>query len=249
MTVIAICSGKGGVGKTTVSANLSVALGFYGRVLALDGDVALPNLHVAFGVDDLSSFPDVLSVENVYDAVVRLKLKVGKSSVELDLLPMATSLKRVEVDRFEKVVKSVKDDYDFVLIDVAAGLSKYALVPMMCSDRIYLVVNPEKASILDASRVVRVARASGLSVNGVIVNRYRGERNYVEEASSIGEVVGIVRESRLVRKSWDEGVPAVVKKPNSGVSKDFFNLAKKIVGFDVDVKPYGKLKYLLGWLS
>jgi len=254
MVVLSVCSGKGGVGKTTISANLSIALTLFGKVLVIDGDIALPNLHTFFGIDDpFVSLLDVLKdTSYLKDAVHKMRVKIGNESVgELHILPSSTSVKALEeinIENFREIVEDLRGSYDFILIDVAAGLSKYAMIPMLISDVSYLVVNPEKASIMDSQKVKKIADISGVKVGGVIMNRYRGEKGMVEYAEKVigKEVVGLIRESKLLRSCCEDGTPVTMKKPSSNVSRDFFNLARKIVGEDVKVKPYGKIRYYLG---
>lgn len=257
MTILAICSGKGGVGKTTVSVNLSVVLSKFGRVLVIDSDIALPNMHTFFGLDDpFISLLDVLKdTEYLEDSIYEVNVKIKEEGVThshlVNVLPASTSVKALEeidIEKFKEVLDQVKNDYDFIIVDVAAGLSKYAMIPMLNSDMAYLVVNPEKASILDAQKVKKVAEVSGIKVNGVVMNRYRGEKDmadYTENA--IGKpIMGIIRESKLIRKCWEKGVPVYMKKPDSKVAEDFLNLGMKIIGKDISIMPYGRLRYLLG---
>lgn len=250
MVVIAIGSGKGGVGKTTVSANLAVALTMFGRVAVVDGDIALPNLHTLLGIDDpFISLLDILKdTSYLKEAIYRIKVKLGN---DLHVIPSSTSVKALEeidMEKFKDVVDFLREHYDFIVIDVAAGLSRYAIVPMLSADVSYLVVNPEKASIIDSQKVKKIADVSGVRVGGIILNRYKGEKKMVEYAEKVigCEIVGIIRESKLFRTCWEEGTPVIIKKPHSSVSKDFINLARKIVGDNVEIRPYGRLRYYLG---
>jgi len=257
MTVLAICSGKGGVGKTTVSVNLAVALSRFGRVLVIDSDIALPNMHTFFGLDDpFISLLDALKDPSYLDeAIHEIKIKVRDEDVIykhiLNVLPASTSVKALEeidIENFKEILEKVKNNYDFIIVDVAAGLSKYAMIPMLNSDVVYLVVNPEKASILDAQKVKKVAEVSKIKVNGIILNRYKGEKDMAEYAeNAIGEeIIGIIRESKLIRKCWERGIPVTMKKSESRVSEDFLTLAMRITGKNIPVRPYGRLKYLFG---
>jgi len=257
MTVLAICSGKGGVGKTTVSVNLAVTLSRFGRVLVIDSDIALPNMHTFFGLDDpfISLLDALKDPSYLEEAIHEIKVKVRDEDViykhTLNVLPASTSVKaleEIEIENFKEILDRVKYDYDFVIVDVAAGLSKYAMIPMLNSDAVYLVVNPEKASILDAQKVKKVADVSKIKVNGIVLNRYKGEKDMAEYAeNAIGEeIVGIIRESKLIRKCWEKGIPVTMKKAESRVSEDFLTLAMRITGKNISIKPYGKLRYLFG---
>ncbi len=249
--IIAITSGKGGVGKTTISVNVATLLSFMGKTLIVDGDVALPNVHVMLGIESETSLPEVLKNFELLDsAIYQLEFHIKGKRAKLHVLPSSTSLRALgdlRLEKFPELMESLRERYDYIIIDVAAGLSKLSLFPMFSADKIYIVVNPEKASIEDGKRVVKTALSSKMKVSGVIVNRYKGERELATTAQKEvhEELAGIVRESKLVRKSWEESVPFVVKNPSSAVSKDVAKLAKNIAGIKTEIKKYGKLKYFL----
>ncbi len=244
MPVIGICSGKGGVGKTTIAANVSVALSDFGSVVVVDGDVALPNLHTIFGLEPTLTLVDVLNGRaGVREAVYRIR--IGDYSV--DVLPSSQSYDDVgKLESFPEILQELEDSYDFVIVDVAAGLSSYALIPMMGCEELYIVVNPEETSIMDAWRVRKVIDKIQARFGGVIINRYRGEKWAVATVEKkLGRVAGIIRESRAVKKGWEECYIVTAEKPEAKVSEEFYNLARRIAGENVHPKPYGKLKYLL----
>ncbi len=240
--LVGICSGKGGVGKTTVSANLAAMLTNFGSVVVVDGDVALPNLHALFGFEPSVTLVDVLSGNaNVEEAIYRIR--TGKLSI--DVLPSSPKEDVENFELFPEVLKEL-ESYDFVVVDVAAGLSKYALVPMMGCEKLYLVLNPEETSIMDAWRVKKVIDRMDVEFGGVIVNRYRGEKWAVAMAEKkVGAIAGIIRESKAIKKGWEEGYIVSAVKPEAKVSEEFYLLARKVAGENVCPKPYGKLKYLL----
>ncbi len=240
MPVIGICSGKGGVGKTTVSANLSASLSNFGSVIAVDGDIVLPNLHALFGFEPATTLQDVLIRKaSLRDAIYHLRIK----DVSIDVLPSRSSEK---IDGFDDVLRELDSIYDFVLVDIAAGLNVYAITPMMSCDKLYLVLNPEETSIMDAWRVKKVIDKIGVEFGGAIINRYRGEKWAVAIVEKrIGSVVGIIRDSRAIKKSWEKGQIVTALKPEAKVSEEFYELARRIIGENVRLKPYGKLKYLL----
>ncbi|RUM34531.1 MAG: hypothetical protein DSY33_01915 [Archaeoglobus sp.] len=244
MPVVGICSGKGGVGKTTVSANLSAMLTYFGSVVVVDGDIALPNLHALFGFEPSITLLDVLTGNaNVKDAIYRIK--VGESS--LDIVPSSqTSSDIKNLDSFVEVLNELGKVYDFVIVDVAAGLSKYAIVPMMGCEKIYIVLNPEETSIMDAQRVKKVVDSINADFEGVIINRYRGERWAVAMAEKrVGSVAGIIRDSKAIRKGWEKGYVVTAVKPEAKVSEEFYTLARRVAGENVHPRPYGKLRYIL----
>lgn len=254
MPVIAVCSGKGGVGKTTVSTNLAAALTAFGESVVVDCDFMLPNLHIHLAIDSPGfSLLDVLRGDvDLGDAIYRLRLAIGNAVTTLHVIPTFSSpstLRNFEENAFRKLVGELSEDYDFVVLDVSAGLSRLSVMSMQVSDRIYLVINPERSSVNSAKRVVKVSMELGVDVGGAVINRYRGEKSFAElviEALD-SEIAGIIRESKDVSRSWDAGVPVISFKPRSAVARDFMNFAMRVAGQKVNIKPFGKLGYLLGW--
>ncbi|WP_456370684.1 nucleotide-binding protein [Geoglobus sp.] len=254
MPVLAVCSGKGGVGKTTVSANLGAALTAFGETVVVDCDFMLPNLHILLSVDSPGlTLLDVLKGDaGLRDVTYRLRLSVGNAVTTLHVIPAVTSLstmKDFDEAAFREAIDDLSENYDFVVLDVSAGLSRLSVTSMQSADVVYLVTNPEKSSVNSAKKVVRVSRELGVRVGGFVLNRYRGERNYVEIASESleADLAGLIRESKDVARSWDAGVPVMAYRPKSPVARDFMNLARVVVGQKVNIRPFGKLGYLLGW--
>jgi len=244
MPVVGICSGKGGVGKTTVSANLSAALTSFGSVVVVDGDVVLPNLHALFGFEPNVTLLDVISGKaRIEDALYRIRV----GDVSLDVVPSSQTSSEVKnIQAFTKILDELGQVYDFVVVDIAAGLSKYALIPMMGCDKIYIVLNPEETSIMDACRVKKVVDQMDVDFEGVIVNKYRGEKWAVAMAEKrIGRIAGIIRESKAIKKGWEKSYVVTAVKPEAKVSEEFYLLARRISGENVYPRPYGKLRYIL----
>lgn len=228
--MIGIASGKGGVGKTTVAINLAHALSMLGRrTLVVDTDLALPNLDLYTGLDKpMITLLELLNGSSDYQHAI---YSVGDN---LDLLPCGTSLQAMQdmdIQRLEDVVESVSVGYDFVLLDIAAGLSKFSIVPLTLCDEVYLVVNPESASIQDAQKVLAVAKLAEAKVCGVIVNRCRSRRDEAEVGAKLGvDVLGCIREDKQVSRSIEERVPVVRGRPSSRVSRSFISIAERLSG-------------------
>lgn len=231
MRTIAICSGKGGVGKTTIASNLSVALASYGRVLVIDGDFMLPNLHSFFGLD----LTDV-NVTSLAERIIALY-------DDLHVLP-ALHTSNPSIDEVREIFEERKEDYDYILIDVAAGLNKFSISAMSLADEAIYVVNPDRVSVEYAAKVKKVAKSLGMKNSGVIVNMYSGEKNEAKLARKrLGKIFGVIPESQLIKECREEGVPVLLKDPSSRIAREFEALARRIV-YDEGFEPYGKVKAL-----
>lgn len=235
MRVIGFASGKGGVGKTTVVANLAVLMSRWMKVIAVDADIFLPNLHAAFGLRTATTLSDVLRGN------VDLEKAIYSISANLHLLP-ASPAPNLRIDRLSEVIDELRKDYDRILVDLSAGLSKMASIPIESADTLYLITNPETASLVSAQKVKKIGEELGVNAGGVILNRYTGEKEAFKLAESmLGKVVGLIRESKYVGKSWEAGRPFVLLYPKSGVSKDLIDTMLNITGQNRRIKPYGKL--------
>ena len=234
MRVIGFASGKGGVGKTTIVANLAVLMSRWMKVIAVDADIFLPNLHAAFGLRTATTLSDVLTGN------VDLEKAIYGVSTNLYVMP-ASPASNLRIDRLSEVIDELRRDYDRVLVDFSAGLSKMASVPIESADALYLITNPERASLLSAQKVKKIGEELGVNAGGVILNRYAGEKDLFKLSEMVlGKVIGLVRESKYVGRSWEAGRPFVVLYPKSGVSKDLVDIMLNMTGQNRKIKPYGK---------
>jgi MinD-like ATPase involved in chromosome partitioning or flagellar assembly len=235
MRVIGFASGKGGVGKTTIVANLAVLMSRWMKVIAVDADVFLPNLHAAFGLRTAATLSDVLTRK------VDVEKAVYSVSTNLHVMPASPS-PNLKIDGLSEIIDELRQNYDRVLVDFSAGLSKMASLPMELADVLFLITNPERVSLISAQKVKKMSEELGVNTGGVILNRYAGEKDSFKLSETVlGRVVGLVRESKYVARSWEIGKPFVLLYPKSGVSKDLVNTMLNITGQNRRIKPYGKL--------
>ncbi len=226
--VIAFGSGKGGVGKTTLALNIGFAIASLNKkTLVIDGDVSLPNLDLYTGIEHpMVTLLEVLNNNaNVNSAIYTIQMG-------LDILPCGSSLqalKGVNIERLEEIISELRNSrYEYIILDVAAGLSKFSIIPMMSADEVILVVNPDIASIADAQKLRAIAAVTDINITGIIVNRYT--KRYEDIGVRIGlPVIGAVPEDSAVIKARDEKKPLIAYK-RSPSAKAVMSIARKICG-------------------
>ena len=228
--IIALCSGKGGVGKTTIALNLGFAMASLNRkTLVVDTDISLPNLDIYTGLEK-----PIITLLEVLNGTSNIQSAINTIQLGLNILPCGSSLqslKDVNIDKLGDVINELKNsEFDYVILDVPAGLSKFSVLPMTFSDEVLIVVNPDPASISDALKVKAVSALAGLIISGIIVNKYK-KSIYEDVGVRLGlPVIGVIPEDEAVIKARDARKPLIMLKPKSASAKAFMNIAKKICG-------------------
>ena len=187
---IVITSGKGGVGKTTTTANLGTALAALGnKVVVVDGDTGLRNLDVLMGLENRI----VYTIIDVIEGRCRLKqaLIKDKRFQNLFLLPTAQTKDKDDISpqQMLKLVNELKKDFDYILIDSPAGIEQGFENAVIGADRAIVVVNPEITSVRDADRVIGKLDAKGLEDHGVIVNRLNYEMTKRGDMLDVSDII------------------------------------------------------------
>lgn len=231
--VITVASGKGGVGKTTITSNLGVSLSVYGeRTVVLDADIAMANLELVLGMEGKSvTLHEVLSGE----AEIEEAIYEGPGGVMI--VPAGISLegiRNVNVNRLEDALTKLMENTDILLIDAPAGLEKDALAALASADELLLVTTPEVPSISDALKTKIIASKLGVNIVGVVINREQHDKTFltVEEIETILEVpvIAVVPDDHEVSRSAAFGEPIVIKNPKSPVTNAIMQLAADLIG-------------------
>lgn len=231
--VITVASGKGGVGKTTITANLGVALSIYGEeTIVLDADVAMANLELILGMEGKSiTLHDVLSGEaSIEDAIYEGPggVKVIPAGISLE------GLRKIRFDRLEEALSILVENADILLIDAPAGLEKDALSALAAAQELILVTIPEVPSISDALKTKIIASKLGVEITGVVINREQHDKTFltVDEIEAILEVpvIAIVPDDPEVSRAAAFGEPLVVRNPKSSTSNAIMQLGADLIG-------------------
>ncbi len=241
MTTIAIASGKGGVGKTTTVANVGLALAKKGKsVLLIDADVAMANLSLVLG---LGSSPITLHEVLLGDANIEDAIYEGPAGI--DVIPSGLSLENyrsLDSQRLSSVVTKIKSKYDFVLIDVAAGIEKSVQSAIESADQVLIVVTPDSPSIADALKTKIISQKLNSAPIGIIINLVRKTKGEIEKEKIMRVLelpsYGVIPFDEDVRQLFLEGKqqPIILRKPNSSASKAFNKIALKITGVETPEK-------------
>lgn len=258
--VIVITSGKGGVGKTTTTANIGAALADKGhKVLLIDTDIGLRNLDVVMGLENRIVY-DLIDVIEGRCRVSQALIK-DKRCPNLVLLPAAQIRDKndVNTDQMKELIFSLKESFDYILIDCPAGIEQGFKNAIVAADEAIVVTTPEVSATRDADRIIGLLEAAGIKSPRIVVNRLRidmvKEKNMlsVEDILDILAVklLGVVPDDENVVISTNKGEP-LVYKGDSLAAKAFKNIASRIEGvevplLDLDVKMsiLEKIKFVL----
>ena len=236
---IAVISGKGGVGKTTIVSNLAVTLTELGRnVVAIDANPTTPNLGLHLG---MHLAPKTL--HNVLRGEVSANDATYYHPLGFKIIPssMATAdLQNVDVARLPEITMSLANRYDYILLDSAAGLGREAVASMTAADDILIVTNPNWPSVVDAMKTIQIAHAMKKDILGIVVNRVGmkpPELLYYEIENILGEkIIAEIPEDANVEHSIAYKQPLVSYDIHSPAAVEMRRLAHTIFGIPFDYK-------------
>jgi len=255
--VITITSGKGGVGKTTATANLSIALAMLGqRVVAVDTDIGLRNLDVVMGLENRIVYDLVDVVEG--HCRLRQALIRDKRFSELYLLPAAQIRDKTAVnpEQMVELVDQLRPEFDFILIDSPAGIEQGYRNAIAPADRVLIVTTPDVSAVRDADRIVGLVEAEEKGPARLIINRMNPAMVRREQMLSTADVVeilaidliGVVPEDPAVITSTNRGTP-VSMDGKSPSGQAYRNIANRLMGHDVPIMPMRETSGVLDRLS
>lgn len=242
---IVITSGKGGVGKTTTTANIGTALALLDKkVCLIDTDIGLRNLDVIMGLEN----------RIIYDIVdvIEERCRLGQALINdkrfshLSLLPAAQTSDKssVTAEGMREIIAELKLEYDYIVIDCPAGIEQGFQNAIAGADRAIVVTTPEKSSVRDADRIVGLLeQEETISAPSLVINRIRNHMMESGDMLDIDQIVqilaidliGIVTDDDEVIKAANKGEP-VVFHPNTKPAIAYRNIARRILGETVPLQ-------------
>lgn len=245
--VIVVTSGKGGVGKTTTSANVGTGLAMLNKkVVLIDTDIGLRNLDVVMGLENRI-------VYNLIDVVkgnckARQALIKDKRYSNLFLLPCAQAGDKNSVtpEEMKALTDELREEFDYIILDCPAGIEQGFMNAIAGADRALVVTMPEVSAIRDADRIIGLLEANEKKRADLIVNRIRMDMVKKGEMMSIDDVVdilaidliGAVPDDENIVIATNNGEPLVGNESLAGQA--YMNICRRILGEEVPLLDLNK---------
>ncbi len=243
--VIVVTSGKGGVGKTTATANVGTGLAKLDKKTVLvDTDIGLRNLDVVMGLENRI----VYNMVDVIEGNCRLKQALirDKHYPNLYLLPAAQTRDKTAVtpEQMRKLTEDLREHFEYILLDCPAGIEQGFKNAVAGADRAIVVTTPEVSAIRDADRIIGLLEAGGMKQIDLLINRLRpelisrGDMMSVEDVTEILAVslIGAVPDDTGIVVSTNQGEPVAGTDTPSGQA--FFNIARRVLGEEVEIPDF-----------
>ena len=251
--VIVITSGKGGVGKTTTTANVSTGLAKLNKkVVLIDTDIGLRNLDVVMGLENRI----VYNLVDVIEGNCRIKqaLIKDKRYPSLYLLPSAQTRDKSAVtpEQMKKLTEQWKEEFDYVILDCPAGIEQGFQNAIAGADRAFVVTTPEVSAVRDADRIIGLLEANEMKDTHLIVNRLRTEmvkRGDMMSSDDVVEIlavdlIGVIPDDESIVVATNQGEPLVGDDALAG--QTYLDICKRIIGEDV---PFADLDRKQGFFQ
>ena len=245
--VIVVTSGKGGVGKTTTSANVGTGLAAMGkRVVMIDTDIGLRNLDVVMGLENRI----VYNLVDVVESKCRVKqaLIKDKRYPSLYLMPSAQTKDKTAVnpEQMVKMINQLREQFDYIILDCPAGIEQGFKNAIAGADRALVVTTPEVSAIRDADRIIGLLEANEFTQIDLIINRLKVDmvkRGDMMSAADVVDIlainlIGIVPDDENVVIATNQGEPLVGNCTLAG--KAYQNICYRIVGKDIPFLEFEK---------
>ncbi len=254
--VIVVTSGKGGVGKSTSTANLGTALAVLGKKVAVvDADVGLRNLDVIMGLESRVVYTSM----DVLEGVCELDQALVKDRRTKDLYLLAASQKNnksdIQPEQMKKLCLELKETHDYVLVDSPAGIEQGFQNAAAGADDALVVTTPEVAAVRDADRIIGLLQNMAIDDMSLIINRLSPEMvktgDMMEPMDIIDilsiNLVGVIPEDKEIVVSTNRGMPTTYNH-KSDAGQAYKRIAQRLEGEDVPI-PEFRSSGFVGWVG
>lgn len=258
--VLTITSGKGGVGKSTATANLGIGLANKGkRVVMIDFDIGLRNLDMILGLENRI----VYDVIDVMEGVCKISqaLIAHKKVRELYFLPASQTKDKdiLDLNKVKNLIASLKIDFDYIIIDSPAGIESGFHHAIVLADMALIIVTPDVSSVRDSDRVIGIIDAKSQKAQEgdevkkfILINRLQPDLVANKEMLSPDDIldilslplIGIIPEDNKVISATNKGEPTILSKSISGEAYD--RVSSRILGDNIPIHDFQIQKSLFG---
>jgi len=252
--LICVTSAKGGVGKTTVVANLAAALADFGQnTIAMDANLTTPNLGLHVG---MHLAPKTL--HHVLNGKFALRSAIYSHPYGFKIIPASirlNELKNIDVGRLPEITFSLLGKADYVLLDSAAGIGREAISALSASDEVIVVTNPTFPAVTDALKILKIAQSTNMKVTGVILNRIKN-KEYELTGEQIEEILNVpiiakIPEDPKIEEAIQQKKVIYEYSPNSPAAIEIKKLAAYLTGRNYQ-PPQMNVSFwdrVFGWLK
>lgn len=246
MKIITISSGKGGVGKTNIAVNLAVSLASKGyKTCLFDADIGLANVNILMGIAGRYTLEDVISGKRI------LKEIIIKNWNGIDIIPGSSGVEQFEILEKKELDSLINqfsklDEYDYIIVDTGAGISKAVISFCLASSILLLAIVPEPTSLTDAYSLLKVLKVNnyGKTVN-IIVNRSKtenyGKKVFEKFQATVNKYIdfnlkffGVLGEDEKVAEAVSQQSPFILKYPECRASKNIRKISDILINSDPD---------------
>lgn len=234
--IYTISSGKGGVGKTFFSINLSRSLSLLNfKTLLIDFNLSTPNVSINLGLGNENN-----NIHKFLRGEIDINDCIEEYKENFYIIPGSLDIKDliyISTEKLHNGIMKIYDDFDYIIIDSAAGIGKEALEALKAAEEVIIITNYEKSAMFDSYRVTKVLDNLDIKTFGIVLNKIKKDIDYINaEKFFKKKIMGIIHYDENVQISMNKGIPLIDYNINSIASRDIIKIAEKITGKELEIR-------------